>query len=64
MGMSKETIDEIHRLRWGDKRAPSAQLRVDRDVAKLVWSLPESERRSFLNRAIKAEYSRVKFVIL
>lgn len=62
--MSKEQIDEIHRLRWGDKRPPSAQLRVDRSAAELVWSLPESQRRSFLTRAIKAEYSRIKFVIL
>lgn len=56
MPMSKATVDRIHRARWGRKRPPSVQLRVDASVAALVRRLPERDRRAFVAYAVRKAY--------
>ena len=60
-GLGDKQGRSILRIRWGSRRSPSVQLRVDSSVADIVRRLPESHRRSYVSRCISEE-SLLKYV--
>lgn len=51
-GEKVESARRAANARWGG-RGPSAQIRVDADVASTLAELPEGERRAFASDALR-----------
>ncbi len=42
-----------HKVRWGDGRKPSKQIRVDADAAELLAQVPDRDRRAVASQGVR-----------